>query len=205
MHRVMKPVPMLRADSQIEFSMKLSMMIAGLLFSGIAFAGPAGVIPYSCLKGDGAYFLMAYDPAPGRNAYAAFGGSARSGETTADTAAREMREETGCSFDTPTEQQLAEAVPSKDHGYTVYVAEVPFISPLVIAESSCGGVQERSDWLWVRWADLHRALETDEASPRVVASLAHKYIDIWDKSASSLRAAMNDGLLPEKGLCPGEI
>jgi len=92
-----------------------------------------------------------------------------------------------------------------DHGHTTFVAEVPFVSPLKFADNPCDANLERSDWLWVRWSDLHKALSGDESEPRVVSSLSHKYISIWDKAASSMRGAMRDGLLPEKGLCKQEL
>jgi len=158
--------------------MKYCLLVASLLFSGTAFSGSAGVIPYACIQED-AYVLMAFDPNPNRQAYAAFAGADRKGESAADTAAREFNEETRCVFDTPDASLLSTMTPSVDHGHTSFV----------------------SDWLWVRWSDLFKALSGDESQPRVVASLAHKYISVWDKAASSMRGAMRDGLLPENGLC----
>ena len=184
--------------------MKYCILIASLLFSGTAFSGSAGVIPYACIQ-DGAYVLLAFDPKPNRQAYAAFSGGDKKGESVADTAAREFNEETRCVFDTPDASLLSTMTPSVDHGHTTFVAEVPFVSPLKFADNPCDANLERSDWLWVRWSDLHKALSGDESEPRVVSSLSHKYISIWDKAASSMRGAMRDGLLPEKGLCKQEL
>lgn len=184
--------------------MKYCLLVAGLLFSGVAFSGSAGVVPYACIE-DGAYVLLAFDPKPSRQSYAAFAGGDKKGETLAETAAREFNEETRCVFEKPDVKLLSAMTPSMDHGHATYVVEVPFVSPLMFPDHPCEARVERSDWLWVRWSDLHKALLTDEREPEVVASLAHKYIRIWDKAASSMRSAMSDGLLPEKGLCKSEI
>jgi len=180
------------------------LLIAGLLFSGTAFSGSAGVVPYACIE-DGAYVLLAFDPKPNRRAYAPFSGGDKKGETVAQTAAREFYEETRCVFDTPDAELLAGMTPSIDHGHTTFVAQVPFVSPLKFPDHLCDARVERSDWLWVRWSDLYKGLMSNESEPVVVASLAHKYIRIWDKAASSMRGAIRDGLLPEKGLCKNEI
>ncbi|MBX2868324.1 MAG: NUDIX domain-containing protein [Acidiferrobacterales bacterium] len=184
--------------------MKYCLFVASLLFSGVAFSGSAGVVPYACIE-DGAYVLLAFDPKPSRQSYAAFSGGDKEGESLAETAAREFNEETRCVFDGPDANQLSTMKPSMDHGHATFVAEVPFTSPLIFPDHPCEARVERSDWLWVRWTDLHKALSTDEREPEVVASLAHKYIKIWDKAADSMRGAMRDGLLPEKGLCKSEL
>ena len=87
-------------------------------------AGTAGVIPYAC-PGGVPHVLLAFDPAAGRVGYGAFGGGGRPGESVAETAAREMLEETRCAFGTPTAAELAGKPPSDFGGVSSYAAEVP--------------------------------------------------------------------------------
>ena len=180
--------------------MRIVFFIAALIISSASAASPAGVIPYACIE-DGPYVLLAFDPNTKRLGYGAFGGRKENDESIAETAAREFYEETRCAFDRPTAVDLAATSPSERDGYYAFVAEINFISPLAIVESPCDARLERSDWLWVRYGDLIRALQTDEKRPRVFASLALKYIDLWEGAASSMRAAMGDGVLPIDGLC----
>ena len=180
--------------------MRLVLFIAAALFSSVATASPAGVIAYACIE-DGPYVLLAFDPNSKRLGYGAFGGGRQGDESIAETAAREFYEETRCVFDTPRARDLAATRPSERDGYYSFVAEVPFISPLEIPQHPCGARQERSGWLWVRYTDLIKALETDDSRPRVRASLDLKYITLWEGGASALRAAVRDGLLAEQGLC----
>ena len=163
-------------------------------------AAPAGVIPYSCITGE-PYVLLAFDPAPGRRGYGAFGGSKRFGETVAETAAREFREETRCVFEKPDANDLAATTPSLSHGYYSFVAEVPYVSPMEIVDHPCEARMERFDWQWIRLSDLMVALDKPEARPKVLVSLIHEYVKLWDKSAESLRDARKDGLLNPEKLC----
>jgi ADP-ribose pyrophosphatase YjhB (NUDIX family) len=180
--------------------MKFALFIFSLLYVGCTSASPAGVIPYACISGD-PYILLAFDPVSTRVGYAAFGGGREGNETIAQTAAREFHEETRCAFDTPSAEQLQNLTPSLSHGYYSYVAEIPFIGPLAITEHPCEARIERYDYQWVRLSDLIAGLEKEEARPEVLVSLMHKYITLWGKSAESLRQAMQDGLLPQQGLC----
>ena len=190
--------------------MKNTVFKWGWIVSGLALgmtatllvrANPAGVIPYACLV-DEAYVLLAFDPVVGRRGYGAFGGGRDLGESIAETAAREMREETRCAFDTPTAADLATKTPSDSDGYFSFVAEVPYVSQLDIPEHACDAGVERSDWLWVRLSDLKKGLAADEARPEVLVSLMHKYITLWDGAADSLRQAVADGLLPDSLCAP---
>ncbi len=164
-----------------------------------AIASPAGVIPYACID-DEAYVLLAFDPAPGRVGYGAFGGRANAGESLAETAAREMREETRCAFEGPSAAELAGLAPSISDGYASFVAEVRWIPPAEIPASPCEVAIERADWLWVKLPDLVAALDTGDARPRALAALEFRYINLWEGAAESLRAARRDGLLGD-ALC----
>ena len=168
--------------------------------SGVALANPAGVIPYACVSGD-PYVLLAFDPISDRVGYAAFGGGRKGQETLAETAVREFHEETRCIFDTPTAGDLADSETSVVNGFYSYVAQVPFVSHLKIPEHPCTARIERYDWQWVRLLDLTEALKTEEARPRVLVSLMHKYITLWEGGADSIRAAMEDGLLDQEKIC----
>ena len=171
--------------------------------SAIAFvssrAGPAGVIPYAC-PGGIPHVLLAFDPAAGRVGYGAFDGGGRPGESVAETAAREMLEETRCAFGTPTAAELAGKTPSDFGGVSSYVAEVPFLSGRDIAEHPCEAALERVDWLWVRLTDLKTALGSDGPRPEVTVASGTRRIALWRGAAGSLRQAVSDGLLPD-GLC----
>ena len=165
----------------------------------VASAGPAGVIPYAC-PGGVPHVLLAFDPAAGRVGYGPFGGGGRPGESVAETAAREMREETRCAFDTPTAAELAGKTPSDSGGAASYVAEVPFRSGRDIAEHPCEAALERVDWLWVRLADLKTALDSGGARPGVAVAAGGRRITLWQGAAGTLRQAVRDGLLPDS-LC----
>ena len=168
--------------------------------SGVALANPAGVIPYACVSGD-PYVLLAFDPISDRVGYGAFGGGRKGQETTAETAVREFHEETRCIFDTPKADELSDSETSVVNGFYSYVVEVPFVSHLKIPEHPCAARIERYDWQWVRLVDLTQALKTEEARPRVLVSLMHKYITLWEGSADSIRAALADGLLDQENIC----
>jgi 8-oxo-dGTP pyrophosphatase MutT (NUDIX family) len=181
---------------------QLRSVLCAILFvlAGSAVASPAGVIPYACLSGD-PYVLLAFDPVSDRVGYAAFGGGRNGEETIAETAAREFHEETRCVFNTPTAAELEQLTPSKHDGFYSYVAEVPFISILEIPEHPCDARIERFDWQWVRLSDLTMGLSSEDARPQVLVSLMHKTITLWEGAATSIRKAINDGLLDQNKVC----
>jgi 8-oxo-dGTP pyrophosphatase MutT (NUDIX family) len=167
--------------------------------STLLYASPAGVIPYACLDGE-AHVLLAFDPQSSRLGYGAFGGGSRGDETVAETAAREMREETRCAFDRPTAEALEASTPSHSAGFYSYVAQVPYIPREDIPKSPCEARVERYDWQWVLLADLLPALDGEVDRPEVPLSPMHQTINLWQGAAESLRQAKRDGILYE-GLC----
>ena len=118
--------------------LRLTTVLAVLLslFATHLSASPAGVIPYSCIVGD-AYVLLAFDPVSDRVGHGAFGGGREGDETIAETAAREMREETRCAFDRPTATDLESATPSNSNGFYSFVYQVPYVPQGDIADSAC--------------------------------------------------------------------
>lgn len=159
-----------------------------------AFANPpAGVIAYTC-KDKEALVLLAYDNGKNRNGWAPFGGRAEEGETIAQTASREFREETGCVFAGPTPEQLETQQRSRIGPFYTYVSRVNWVDPVMMAASSCGTPGERSKWVWVNLEQLNQALDSgknvvDRDNPVVEYPL-------WIAGRVSLQVARSDGLLP---------
>lgn len=180
--------------------MKAVLISILILWTDIALANPAGVIPYACVSGE-PYVLLAFDPVSDRVGYAAFGGGRQGNETVAETAAREFQEETRCVFDIPTVSELEVMTPSEVDGFYSYVVQVPFISHLEIPKHPCEARIERFDWQWIRLRDLIEGLNSGEARPRILVSLMHKYITLWEGGAETLRKAIKDGLLGLEKIC----
>ncbi|MDO6683677.1 NUDIX hydrolase [Oceanobacter sp. 5_MG-2023] len=155
---------------------------------------PAGVIAYACVDSR-AQVLLAYDNGKDRNGWAAFGGHGAKGESIADTAAREFREETSCMFATPQPADLEGRERSRVGPFYTYVAEVEYVDPAAIAASSCGTIGERKDWIWVNLEDLVSALRSGDDVADV--QVANKSYPLWFAGRLSLQQALRDGLLPE--------
>lgn len=161
----------------------------------------AGIIPYAC-SSKGALYLLAYDPAPERKAWGAFGGRPKGMEPVKKTALREFREETNCIYDKETLENLILKGPSRSGNFYSYVAEVPFRDVHdIAAPRECSDV-ERSFWAWVPHDGLIRMLDKTEKSPSVEIDGKPKIkIDIWAYAAKSLRKALSDGFLNRRDPC----
>ena len=169
-----------------------------LLTFSSAFANPpAGVIAYSCV-GQEAVVLLAYDNGKNRNGWAPFGGRAEEGETIAQTAAREFREETGCVFAGPTAEQLDGQPRSRIGPFYTYVSRVNWVDPVMMAASSCGTPGERSQWVWVNLEQLNDAL--DHGKPVVDRDNPVVQYPLWIAGRVSLQVARADGLLPSSSV-----
>lgn len=166
---------------------------------------PAGVVPYACVDG-AARVLLAFDPEPERAGWGHFGGTPKPGETAADTAARELHEETNCAFPGPAAAELAALPASRSGAFYSFCVELPYRPPAEIARprADCPDV-ERSRWVWVRHADLLAALAGDAARPTVETvapgGTAPGTIDLWPGATASLRRALADGVLPRADPC----
>jgi len=175
--------------------------IVMLTLSAQTMANPAGVIPYACVNGQ-TLILLAYDPAPGRSGYAAFGGGQEAGESIAETAAREFREETRCAFDHPDSTDLEALSHSNSEGYYTYVAEVEFMSALQIEQHSCHARLERAGWQWFSLERLLEALQSGLARPKLFAIGDVLQVTLWNRAADSMRQAVDDKVLLAGGMCP---
>lgn len=144
--------------------------------------------------------LLAFDPVSSRLGFGAFGGGRQGGESIAETAAREMREETRCAFDGPTAADLEASTPSNSGGFYSFVSQVPYIPQGEIPASACDAAIERVDWQWIRLSDLLTALQGDDPRPQVLVSLMHRVVTLWEGAAESLRQAQRDELL-HNNLC----
>jgi 8-oxo-dGTP pyrophosphatase MutT (NUDIX family) len=192
-------------SGHISMTFRIANFTLGITFVALAstqaMANPAGVIPYACVNGQ-TWVLLAYDPAPGRSGYAAFGGTQEAGESIAETAAREFQEETRCVFDHPDSTDLEPLPHSKSNGYVTYVAEVEYKSALQIEQHSCDAQLERAGWQWFDLENLLEALRTDLARPKLFARGDILQVTLWDKAADSMRQSMKDNLLVAEVLCP---
>lgn len=178
----------------------ISVYLFGVLFSAGGWASPAGVIPYAC-HDNRVLILLAYDLAPGREGYAAFGGGAKPGETVAETAAREFYEETHCAFDQPDSNALSLLTPSNSNGFYSYVTKIKYLEPLSIELKPCDADLERAGWQWFELNQLRRALTTNSLRPAVSVFQSDQVVRLWDLGAQSLRQAEQDGLLSADVLC----
>ncbi|MYM64468.1 NUDIX hydrolase [Pseudomaricurvus sp. HS19] len=158
----------------------------------------AGVLPYACTD-QGARYLLAFDPALGRRAWAAFGGGPKGNETADATARREFYEETNCSFNL---KEIALVGPSVAHGFYAFVARVPYIDTTTISTPrQCQDV-ERSRWIWVEHKVLLSALDSPQPKPTVTAiGQGATAYPLWSKSLRAMRQQLQDGLLSEQDPC----
>lgn len=164
-------------------------------------AGPAGVAAFACRDG-AALHLLAFDPVPGREGWAHLGGRAEAGESTAQTAVREFREESNCAFGDAIPEVSTLAGPSVAGGFSTYVARVPFIAAATIAQARDCAHVERAHWVWVAHDKLMAALRSPDGSPVVeVAEGRQPAVHLWPVSARALRKAVDDQVLPTGDPC----
>lgn len=166
-----------------------------------ALAAPAGVAAYACVQGRAAY-LLAYDPAPGRQAWGHLGGRAERGETGAQTALREFLEESNCAFALPPDATARLIGPSvaAGNGFQTFVLQVPFVPASTIAAPRPCQQVERNQWVWVEHAVLHAALETG-ARDLAVQDGALPQVHLWPPARASLAQARTEGVLPATDPC----
>lgn len=164
---------------------------------------PAGLIAYSCVAGE-AVHLMAFDPHPARRSWATLGGSAKEGETPAQTAVREFIEESNCAYtaDELVIDNLKGPSVSSGVPFHLYATEVPFKSVQQIQEARHCVDIERSQWVWVRHLDLLRAVNDsnttgDQAVVVPTVQGEPREVPLWDRGVESLKKALQDGVLPE--------
>lgn len=168
---------------------------------------PAGLVAYSCVAGE-ALHLLAFDPHPSRRAWATLGGGAKAGETPAQTAVREFTEESNCAYSAADIDVSALRGPSISTGvpFHLYSVQVPFKPVSDIAQQRPCADIERSQWVWVRHAELMRAInqytpdQTEPLSVPVVQGTPGT-VPLWGRGVESLRKALQDGVLPETLSC----
>lgn len=163
----------------------------------------AGLIAYTRIQGE-TYVLLADHTEPGRG-WGAFGGWREEGESTAQAAAREFREETRCVYDSPSAEDLLEAPHVSRDRYLSYVVEVPYAPAQVFRSRpvppECRGpsFSERGPWVWIPLHELRRCLAAGEATDSY--SLSPEFVPegsttrLWNASASILLLAIEKGYL----------
>lgn len=188
-----------------------AVVAATLLLPGCSRAGSptaAGIVAYSTIQGR-TYVLLADHPGTDRG-WGAFGGRREPGESVAEAAAREFREETRCVYgDTPSAEDLAGRPTVTQDIFVSFVIEVPYV-PLPVFESDdppmdCTGsaFEERGPWAWVPLDVLPAVFEEGESTGAYV--LPAEYLPrgatrvFWDKSATVVAEAVENGLLPVSG------
>lgn len=166
-----------------------------------ALAAPAGVAAYACLDGRAAY-LLAFDPAPGRQAWGHLGGSAERGETGSQTALREFHEESNCAFALPDDAPARMVGPSvaPGSGFQTFVLQVPFVPASAIAVPRPCQQVERNQWVWVDHAELQSALQTGTRD-LAVQDGAQRLVHLWPPARASLLKAREEGVLPRNDPC----
>jgi 8-oxo-dGTP pyrophosphatase MutT (NUDIX family) len=146
--------------------------------------------------------LLAFDPEPERRGWGQFGGGAQGSETLAETASRELHEETNCAVSLPAET-LARLRPSRAGSFYSYAARIPYVPVEEIARDrpGCRDV-ERSRWVWVRYADLVAALRVEGGSGETSTLEGEPdRVHLWPGALASLRQALADGVLPQRDPC----
>lgn len=164
-------------------------------------ASAAGIAAFACEKGS-ALYLLAFDPAPRRQAWGHLGGRAESGETGAQTALREFREESNCAFELHVDVATHLIGPSifPGNGFQTFVLQVPFLEAATIAQArQCKDV-ERNQWVWVKHDALEAALDLS-ATHLPVSDGTPEKVHLWRPSLDSLRKARDDGVLPTNDPC----
>jgi 8-oxo-dGTP pyrophosphatase MutT (NUDIX family) len=174
--------------------------LAAAAFADAA-ASPAGIAAFACVK-DSAVYLLAFDPAPGRRAWGHLGGQAECGETGAQTALREFREESNCAFVLPADAMTKLRGPSifPGNGFQTFVLQVPFIRASTIAQASQCNHVERNQWVWVGHEALQAALDLSTNELPVSDGMPPK-VQLWRPSLNALQKARQDGLLPRSDPC----
>ncbi len=166
-----------------------------------AVAAPAGVAAYACVQGSAVY-LLAFDPAPRRQAWGHLGGRAEPGETGAQTALREFQEESNCAFELPVDVVTHMIGPSTFPGnaFQTFVLQVPFVDASTIAQArQCKDV-ERNQWVWVQHEVLQAALDLS-TTDLPVSDGTPPTVHLWRPSQDALRKARDDGVLPTRDPC----
>jgi 8-oxo-dGTP pyrophosphatase MutT (NUDIX family) len=164
----------------------------------------AGVIAFTEIQGE-TYVLLA-DHVDSDRGWATFGGSRNDGESPAETASREFREETRCVYERPTEETLAGLPTVSIDTFVSYVFEVPFVPAQVFSsrtpEEDCIGedFEERGPWIWVPLDEIVACLAEGDStgSYRLPAAFVPDgtTAKLWANSADILREAISSGLLP---------
>lgn len=163
----------------------------------------AGVIAYSRIQGK-TYVLLA-DHRESKRGWGTFGGHREEGETVAEAASREFREETRCVYEQPSESALADEPSLGDGGFLCYVVELPFVPAQVFeslpAKSDCQGpsFEERGPWIWIPLGDVVQSLA--DGNPTDGFQLPDSYVPkgystkLWSTSAAILHKALDEGYL----------
>ena len=196
-----------RIRTDLKKSVFCSSVLFAWLISGICVANEypknvnAGVVAYAC-NGDGAQYLLAYDPAEGRKGWGAFGGRPKQDERADQTALREFWEETNCVFE---QSELAESDligPSDFNGYFSFAIQVSYHAPDQISQiRQCQNI-ERLRWLWVAHRQLISALEDRSDQPVLESSAPKSFqLHLWPGAAGSLRKALDDGIIQFQDPC----
>ncbi len=163
---------------------------------------PAGIAAYACREGS-ALHLLAFDPAPGRQAWGHLGGQAEAGETPARTALREFHEESNCAFGDLSGVQadlVGPSVAPGRSGFHTYGLRLPFVPAAQIAQPRRCADVERNQWVWVDHDELQQALD----SPQVVLKTADgepSQVVLWNAARLALLQARRDGVLPVRDPC----
>lgn len=146
-------------------SMKpLLMAILTLCFAANLYAqGSAGIVLY--FKDQGNTYLLLADDVRKAKGWSAFGGAADKGETFQQTAVREASEETRGYFKKEwLEQQIRKQKPFREHGFTMFFVEIPFVPAQRIQNHPIKNkfsisMRERVNYAWVPEIELRYALE----------------------------------------------
>jgi 8-oxo-dGTP pyrophosphatase MutT (NUDIX family) len=187
----------------IQFAMVLVLSAVGCRAAGAPDYTAAGIVAYTKIQGR-TYVLLA-DHLDSNRGWGSFGGNREAAEAIEETALREFREETRCTYDSLLTIDLS-GMPTIDYRIFVsYVVELPYVPAQVFANRPAAadcqgpGFDERGPWVWVPLEEIIRCLEAGEetASYELDGSLvpAGTSTTLWLNSAVLLRQAVEDGLL----------
>ena len=180
-----------------------------LLFLGTTGASlaedPAGIVLY-LIADDEVYLLLADHAVDSDRGWSGFGGGGESGESPAETAARETEEETRGYFTRgDLLNGIKEAEPIFDGTFHLYFLEIGFVPALRVQNNHLKTkdqtYRERGPYAWIPYSEIARYIETND--PEQTGLINRDFLPqtahtdwFWNVWLRNMRKAHRMGALP---------